>query len=136
MKILLTGATGLVGTALVAALARKGHTVCRLVRSQTKSVGGTAGTFDVPWDPETGELGGAAVGAEAVVNLGGASIADGRWTDSRKKLLRTSRIDATRALVTALGKMNAKPHVLVSASPLGFYGRPRDTILSESSPPR
>jgi len=104
MKILVTGATGLVGTALAAALAREGHTVCRLVRSQTKSVGGTAGTFDVPWDPETGELGGAAVGAEAVVNLGGASIADGRWTDSRKKLLRTSRVDATRALVTALGK--------------------------------
>jgi len=135
MKILVTGATGLVGTALVAALAREGHTVCRLVRSQTKSVGGTAGTFDVPWDPETGELGGAAVGAEAVVNLGGASIAGGRWTDSRKKLLRTSRVDATRALVTALGKMNAKPDVLVSASAVGFYGSRGDEILTEESAP-
>src|SRR5258708_35990676 len=101
MKILLTGATGLVGTALVAALAREGHTVCRLVRSQTKSVGGTAGACDVPWDPEPGELSGAAMGAEAVVNLGGRSIAAGRCTDPRKKLLRTSRVDATRALVTA-----------------------------------
>jgi uncharacterized protein len=133
MKILVTGATGLVGTALVAALAREGHTVCRLVRSQTKSTGGRAGTFDVPWDPETGELGGAAVGAEAAVNLGGASIADGRWSDSRKKLLRTSRLNATRALVTALGKMNAQPGVLVSASAVGYYGSRGDEILTEES---
>jgi uncharacterized protein len=135
MKIMVTGATGLVGTALVAALAREGHTVCRLVRSGTKSTGGTVGTFDVPWDPETGSLGGAAVGAEAVVNLGGASIAGGRWTNTRKKLLRTSRVDATRALVAALGKMNAKPGVLVSASAVGFYGNRGDETLTEESAP-
>ncbi len=135
MKILVTGATGLVGTALVAALAREGHTVCRLVRSGTKSTGGTVGTFDVPWDPETGRLGGAAVGAEAVVNLGGASIVAGRWTNLRKKLLRTSRVDSTRALVAALEKMNAKPDVLVSASAVGFYGNRGDEILTEESAP-
>jgi uncharacterized protein len=135
MKILVTGATGLVGTALVAALAREGHTVCRLVRSGTKSTGGTVGTFDVPWDPETGSLGGAAVGAEAVVNLGGASIVAGRWTNLRKKLLRTSRVDSTRALVAALGKTNAKLDVLVSASAVGFYGNRGDEILTEDSAP-
>jgi len=135
MKILVTGATGLVGTALVAALARQGHTVCRLVRSSTRTAGGRAGTFDVPWDPETGALGGAAVGAEAVVNLGGASIAEGRWTNARKKLLRTSRVDATRTLVAALEEMNAKPNVLVSASAVGFYGSRGDEILTEESPP-
>jgi len=135
MKILVTGATGLVGTALVAALARQGHTVCRLVRSSTRTAGGRAGTFDVPWDPETGALGGAAVGAEAVVNLGGASIAEGRWTNARKKLLRTSRVDATRTLVAALEEMNAKPNVLVSASAVGFYGSRGDEILTEQSPP-
>jgi uncharacterized protein len=135
MKIMVTGATGLVGTALVAALAREGHTVCRLVRSGTKSTGGTVGTFDVPWDPETGSLGGAAVGAEAVVNLGGASIVGGRWTNARKELLRTSRVDATRALVAALGKMNAKPGVLVSASAVGFYGNRGDETLTEESAP-
>jgi uncharacterized protein (TIGR01777 family) len=135
MKILVTGATGLVGTALVAALAREGHTVCRLVRSVTKSTGGTVGAFDVPWDPETGNLGGAAVGAEAVVNLGGASIVAGRWTNARKKLLRTSRVDSTRALVEALGKINAKPGVLVSASAVGFYGNRGDEILAEDSAP-
>jgi uncharacterized protein (TIGR01777 family) len=135
MKILVTGATGLVGTALVAALAREGHTVCRLVRSATKTTGGTVGAFDVPWDPETGNLGGAAVGAEAVVNLGGASIVAGRWTNARKKLLRTSRVDSTRALVAALEKMNAKPGVLVSASAVGFYGNRGDEILTEDSAP-
>lgn len=135
MKILVTGSTGLVGTALVAALARDAHIVCRLVRPQTKTVGGASGTLDVAWNPETGELGGAAVGAEAVVNLGGASIADGRWTEARKKILRTSRVDATRALVTALGKMNAKPDVLVSASAIGIYGNRGDEILSEASAP-
>jgi len=103
------------------------------VRPETKTAGGTPGAFDVAWNPETGELGGAAVGAEAVVNLGGASIAEGRWTASRKQLLRTSRVDATRALVSALGKMNAKPDVLVSASAIGFYGDRGDEVLSEES---
>ena len=132
MKILVTGATGLVGTALVPTLARDGHMVCRLVRPETKTQGGASGTFDVAWNPDTGELGGAAVGAEAVVNLAGASIADGRWTDARKKLLRTSRVDATRAFVTALGKMNAKPDVLISASAIGYYGSCGDEILTEA----
>jgi uncharacterized protein (TIGR01777 family) len=135
MKILVTGATGLVGTALVGALAKDGHTVCRLVRPQTKTEGGTPGAFDVAWNPETGELGGAAVGADAVVNLAGASIAVGRWTESRKRLLRTSRVDLTRALVTALGKMNAKPSLLISASAIGFYGNRGDEVLTESSIP-
>jgi len=135
MKIVVTGATGLVGAALVAVLAREGHTVCRLVRPSTKSTGGTVRTFDVPWDPETGSLGAAAVGAEAAVNLGGASIVGGRWTNARKSLLRTSRVNATRALVAALGKMNAKPSVLVSASAVGFYGNRADETLTEQSAP-
>jgi len=133
MKILVTGATGLVGSALVDVLSREGHTVCRLVRPQTKAGGGTPGAFDVAWDPETGELGGAAVGADAVVNLAGASIADGRWTEERKRVLRASRVDATRALVGALAKMNAKPAVLASASAIGFYGNRGDEILDEAS---
>jgi len=135
MKILMTGSTGLVGSALVDALAREGHTVCRLVRPQTRAEGGTRGAFDVAWNPQTGELGGAAVGADAVVNLAGASVAEGRWTETRKRLLRSSRVDATHALLTALAKMNAKPSVLVSASAIGFYGNRGDEVLTESSTP-
>jgi uncharacterized protein (TIGR01777 family) len=134
MKILVTGSTGLVGTALVRALAREGHAVCRLVRAESVTKSGVgAGGFDVNWNPATGELGGAGVGAEAVVNLAGASIAGGRWTTKRKELLRTSRIDTTRALVGALAKMNARPRVLVSASAIGIYGSRGDELLTEES---
>src|SRR5437879_13877992 len=122
MKILVTGSSGLVGTALVNALARGGHTVCRLVRPQTAGGGGAKEGFDGAWNPATGELGGAGVGADAVVNLAGASIAGGRWTKERKELLRTSRIDTTRALVGALAKMNARPRVQVAAAAIGIYG--------------
>lgn len=135
MKVLVTGATGLVGTALVRALAREGHTVCRLMRPQSVRASGAMDGFDVSWNPATGELGGAAVGADAVVNLAGASIADGRWTVARKELLRTSRVHTTRALVTALAKMNARPRVLVSASAIGYYGSRGDDLLTENDAP-
>jgi len=136
MKILITGSTGLVGTALTQDLRRAGHTVCRLVRpgTSTQSVGNSQG-FDVNWNPATGELGGAAVGADAVVNLAGASIADKRWTPQRKQLLRSSRVDTTRALVQALAKMSARPRVLVSASATGYYGNRGDETLTEASQP-
>jgi len=133
MKILVTGSTGLVGTALLPALAKAGHTVCRLVRPGTIVTPGTHDGFQVVWNPATGELGGAAVGADAVVNLAGASVADGRWTPARKTELRSSRVDTTRALVSALAKMSARPRVLVSASATGFYGNRGDEILTEES---
>jgi len=136
MKILLTGSTGLVGTALAQELQRAGHTVCRLVRPGTPAEAvRTAQGFDVQWNPATGELGGAAVGADAVVNLSGASIADGRWTPERKQLLRSSRVDTTRALVSALAKMEQRPRVLVSASATGYYGNRGDELLTEDSTP-
>ncbi len=135
MKILITGSSGLVGTALGSALARAGHTVCRLVRPQSVGSDSAKEGFAVAWDPATGELGGAGVGADAVVNLAGASIAGGRWTAERMALLRTSRIDTTRALVGALAKMNARPSVLVSASAIGIYGDRGDETLTEESKP-
>ena len=135
MKILVAGSTGLVGTALVHALARDGHTVCRLVRPESSVGSGTKDGFDVAWNPATGELGGAGVGPDAVVNLAGASIAGGRWTAQRKTLLRSSRIDSTRALVNALARMNVRPSVLVSASAIGIYGDRGDETLTEESKP-
>jgi uncharacterized protein (TIGR01777 family) len=133
MKILVTGSTGLVGNALVSALVKDGHTVCRLMRPESLVAGGTKDGFNVAWNPATGELGGAAVGADAAVNLAGASIAGGRWTARRKELLRSSRVDSTRALVGALAKMNARPRVLVSASAIGIYGNRGDEVLTEDS---
>jgi uncharacterized protein len=134
MKILVTGSSGLVGMALGSALAHEGHTVCQLVRPQSVRSEASGG-FDVAWNPATGELGGAAVGADAVVNLAGASVADGRWTTERKELLRASRVDTTRALVKALAQMNARPRVLISASAIGIYGNRGDEFLTEESAP-
>jgi hypothetical protein len=107
--------------------------VCRLVRPQSAAGEGANEGFAVAWNPATGELGGAGVGADAVVSLAGASIAEGRWTAKRKALLSTSRIETTRALVNALARMNARPRVLVSASAIGIYGDRGDELLTEES---
>jgi uncharacterized protein (TIGR01777 family) len=133
MKILVTGSTGLIGTALVEALKRAGNTVVRLVRPESAGTSRATEGFDVEWNPATGALGGAAVGADAVVNLAGAPIADGRWTDSRKKLLRSSRVETTDALVNALARMAIRPRVLISASAIGYYGNRGDEQLTEES---
>lgn len=132
MKILVTGSTGLVGRALVSSLVKEGHSVCRLVRPGTNA-NDDAGGFNVAWNPATGELGGAAVGPDAVVNLAGASIGDGRWTEKRKEELRASRVETTRALIEAIGRMNAKPSVFISASAIGYYGNRGDEELNEQS---
>jgi uncharacterized protein len=148
MKVLMTGATGLVGTALTQALVRDGHTVCRMVRRETvsrkaDSPSQAAGprVIDVPWDPEASDgltfadSQGEIAGAEAVVNLAGAPIAEGRWTQQRKMVLRSSRVRTTRALVTAIGRLKSAPKVLISASAIGYYGDRGDEVLTEESKP-
>jgi uncharacterized protein (TIGR01777 family) len=131
MKILISGASGLVGKAFVAALRQEGHTVARLVRP-----GGVASAGDVRWDPNSASVDLSAMeGADAVVHLSGASIAGGRWTAGRKAVLRSSRIDSTRVLVDALANLRRKPRVFVCASATGYYGNRGDEILTESSGP-
>src|SRR5262249_61689231 len=108
MKILVTGSTGLVGKALVMALVKAGHSVCRLLRPETNA-NDDAGGFNAAWNPATGELGGAAVGADAGGDLFGASIAGGRWAEKRKEEVRASRGDAQRGFGAGIEKIEAEP---------------------------
>ncbi len=139
MRILVSGSSGLVGSALVEALLRDGHTVARLVRPE--SARGKAPTEGQPaiavrWDPVSGDFDAAASeGADAVVHLAGASIGERRWNVARKRLIRSSRVEATRHLVTALSKLARPPRVFLSASAMGYYGDRGDEELTEQSAP-
>lgn len=135
MKILVTGSTGLVGTALVSELLRSGHTVCRLLRRESALSGVPDKSIPVPWDPATGELGEGAAGADAVVNLAGASIVSGRWNEINKRLFVASRVETTRKLIVAIRKLNPPPRALLSASAVGYYGSRGDELLTEESAP-
>jgi len=131
MRILVSGSSGLVGTALRASLSAAGHTVERLRRGVGPSRPGW-----VTWDPSVNMFDPvAAEGADAVVHLAGASIAEGRWSEKRKRVLRSSRVDATRHLVAELAKLKAPPKVFVSASAIGYYGNRGDELLTEKSEP-
>lgn len=139
MRVLLSGSSGFIGSALAKSLAEDGHVISRLLRPQSRSeaiVAGEAAGPDVLWDPVGGQFDAeAAEGADAVVHLAGASIGDGRWTASRKKLLRTSRVEATRHLVDSLNALTAKPKVFVAASAIGYFGSRGDEKLTEHSGP-
>ena len=142
MRILISGSTGFLGTSLIESLEKNGHEIGRLVRPETGKQGSrSAGSpirsgHTVAWDPVAGQFDAAgAEGADAVVHLAGASIADGRWNASRKSLLRTSRIDATRHLMNSLSKLKRPPSVVVASSAVGYYGNRGDDTLTETSPP-
>jgi uncharacterized protein (TIGR01777 family) len=137
MRILVSGSTGFLGTTLIETLEGQGHSIARLVRpgtSQKRAAGVRAQA--VPWDPVAGQFDAAqAEGADALIHLAGASIAGGRWNESRKELLRTSRIGATRHLIGALAKLQRPPRVIVAASAIGYYGNRGDESLTEASAP-
>jgi uncharacterized protein (TIGR01777 family) len=135
MRILVSGSTGFLGSALLKALEGQGHSIARLVRPGTlpgKARGAAA--QNIAWDPVAGQFeASAAEGADALIHLAGASIADGRWNASRKELLRTSRVDATRHLIGALAKLQRPPRVIVAASAIGYYGSRGEETLTETS---
>jgi uncharacterized protein len=131
MKILVSGASGLIGTHLVTALRQAGHTVGRLLRPGRQLMPG-----DVPWEPMAASIDMSSLeGTDAFVHLSGASIGDGRWIKERKAILRSSRVGSTRVLVDALLRLARKPKVFVCASATGYYGDRGDEILTEASEP-
>ena len=129
MRVAVTGASGLIGTALTASLEGDGHEVLRVVRSAPSS-------GDVRWDPAVGEIDAAGLeGLDAVVHLAGAGIADKRWTDERKREILESRTKGTSLLCEALASLDQRPGVLVGGSAIGFYGDRPGVTLTEADGP-
>jgi uncharacterized protein (TIGR01777 family) len=129
MKIAITGASGLIGSALSADLTRDGHQVVRLVRGPSRSAN------EASWDPVGGhvDLAGLA-GADAVVHLAGAGVGDRRWSDAYKREILDSRVRGTTAIAHAVAALDPAPTVLVSASAVGFYGDTGDRAVDETAP--
>jgi uncharacterized protein len=129
VRIAVTGSTGLIGTALVAALRDGGHRVIRLVRQTPAS------EDEIAWDPlaPTGGLG-TLDGLDAAIHLAGANVAGRRWTAAYKEEIRASRVRGTRALADALAAASTPPPVLLSGSAIGWYGDTGGRQVDESSP--
>jgi uncharacterized protein (TIGR01777 family) len=122
-----SGASGLIGAALVKQLSSEGHRITRLVRRP-------AGTNELSWDPAEGRLDLSSLGTvDAIVNLSGENIAT-RWTEHRKQQIRETRVLATGLLSRAAARLQPHPRVLISASAMGIYGDRGDEQLTESSP--
>jgi uncharacterized protein len=126
LRVAITGASGLIGSALGRSLESDGHTVVPVVRG--------AGRAGVVWDPEAGTIdAGGLEGCDAVVHLAGAGIADHRWTDEHKRRIRESRVRGTDLLARTLASLDRPPAVMVSASGIDAYGDRGDEVLTESS---
>jgi uncharacterized protein (TIGR01777 family) len=127
MHILVTGSSGLIGTALVRRLGSQGHRVTRLVRRAPRP-------GEARWDPEAGTIDAAVVdGVDAIVNLAGAGIGDHRWTDEYKRTLVDSRVRGTTLLARTIAEASKRPSVLLSGSAVGIYGARGDEEIDETS---
>jgi len=127
MKICMTGASGLVGSATTQLLKSQGHQVHALVRREAQQ-------SEIHWDPDRDriDLEGLA-GAEAVIHLAGENVAKGRWTEEKKARIRHSRVHGTRFLTRSLLELEQPPQVMICASAIGFYGNRGDEVLNEMS---
>ncbi|MCS7077995.1 MAG: TIGR01777 family oxidoreductase [Bacteroidia bacterium] len=133
MKIVLAGCTGFIGKPLTQHFVQKGYQVVSLVRKNNTDLPNEV--KQVEWNgKDQGEWSKEIDGADAVVNLSGAGIADKKWSDERKKLIVSSRVESTQAIKMAIEKASQKPKVWVNASAVGYYGSLTNEIATESSP--
>lgn len=129
MRLAVSGASGLIGSAFVKAAETRGDEVLRLVRRKPKTA------QEVFWNPKTGEIDHLLLdGLDAIVHLAGAGVGDRRWSEKYKKEIYSSRVDSTRLIVKAISKMHRPPKVLVSASAIGYYGDTASKQVDENSP--
>lgn len=129
MRIAITGASGLIGSALVPSLREQGHEVVRLVRRPATAAD------EVTWDPAGGTVGSGLEGIDAAINLAGAGVGDKRWTRAYKKEIRDSRVLGTITLARAMARLDKQPQVLVNGSAIGYYGDAGPQPVDEDSPP-
>lgn len=130
MRVVVSGASGMIGTALRQRLETSGHEVVQLVRREPTDAS------QVRWDPEGGHLDPASLGrVDAAVNLSGVGVGDKRWDEDYKELILTSRTGSTTTLATALAALDEPPAVLVQASASGYYGERGDEVVDEGSSP-
>lgn len=137
MQILIAGGTGTIGRRLVYHLLQYGHVVKVVSRQPFRPANLPAKIIFAQWDGKSAQGWGNLVeGADAVVNLAGAGIADEAWTEARKKEIEDSRVNAGKAVVEAISAASAKPKVLIQASAVGYYGaQNNDKVLTEDTPP-
>ena len=129
MKVAVTGASGLIGSALVPALRARGHEVIRLVRRAPSA------PDEVRWDPAAGTVDLAGLqGIDAVMHLAGAGVGDKRWTEAYKKEILDSRVQGTTTIAQAMASLDPRPSVLVCGSAIGYYGDTGDREVTEKSP--
>ena len=135
MKIVIFGASGLIGSVLVDRLSKQSHSLVLLSRKPHREA--TIGKKQwLVWQPgQVGEWERAVDGADGIINLAGEPIAERRWSKAQKQRLRDSRIDVTRSLVNAIANAKVKPKFLVSSSAVGFYGHGGDEKITEQSKP-
>ena len=127
MKIVISGASGLIGTQLVTSLKSSGHEVVQLVRR-------SAAAGQIMWDPKSGKLDPASLeGCDAVIHLSGAGIGDKRWSDAYRKEILESRTATTSLLANTIASLQRKPSVFLSGSAIGIYGARGDEQLTETS---
>ena len=135
MKLVIAGASGFIGSMLVQRLWQRGDALVLLSR-KSRSLAGDPNTKWLVWEPgESGGWGESIDGADGIVNLAGEGIAEKRWTERQKEIVRSSRVDSTRALVRAIAKAKTKPKFLINASAVGYYGDRGDETLTEESAP-
>lgn len=136
MKVIVTGATGFIGEALVEALLKRGDEVTALTRSPGRALPRLPADVRIlEWHPpERGPWVEAFNGVDAVLNLAGEPVAKRRWSAAQKEEILSSRVDATTAVVAAIQEANPRPSVLINASAIGYYGPQGDRVLTESSP--
>jgi uncharacterized protein len=135
MRIVITGGSGLIGSALARTMGSAGHEIVVLTRDPSRVGALPPGTRAVQWDGKTARGWSSLLDeGTAIVHLAGDAIAEGRWTDEKKRRIRQSRVESGQAVMAAIREAKSRPRVLLQGSAVGYYGACGDEVVDESHP--